>query len=176
VLHSGDYYRANITYITDSTFSTTTTIGSTTVDALISISTPSIPDVTPAVAWDAAGYVPGYNEHLFDPTVENKRIGVWQVSISGTGIVTLEFVRSLEFYDKLYVRHGYTYGGTNIFFDPVIKSGTLIPAYSIIPEQIKTNYTTFDGNGTRFFNYRNSYTIPGSEDKYIKFTKTGVFT
>ena len=176
VLHGSDYYRANVTYITGSTFSTTTTIGSTVVEALIAIPTPSVPDVTPAVAWDAAGYVPGYNENLFDPTVENKRAGIWQININGTGIVTLSFIQSIEFYDTLYVRHGNTYGGTNIFFDPVVKSGFVVPSYSIIPEQIKTTYTTFDGNGTRFFNYRNSYTVPGSEDKYIKFTKTGVFT
>lgn len=126
------------------------------------------------LGWDAASYVPGYNEHNLDPTVDDERIGIWEVSITDQ-IVTLTFVESMDFYDKVYVRNGLTYGGTNIYYDPVIKPGNLIPNYSIIPQQIQTTYTSFDGNGTRFFDYRDEYTEPGSGDKYIKFPKLGVF-
>ena len=78
--------------------------------------------------------------------------------------------------DKLYVRNGFTYGGTNIYFDPQVKAGRLIPNYSIIPQEIRIISTQFDGNGTRFLDYRDEYTVPESGDKYIKFAKTGVFT
>ena len=127
------------------------------------------------LGWDEASYVPGYNEHNFDPLVPNKRIGVWQINIDSNDIVTLTYIQEITIYNKLYVRTGYTYGGTNIYFDPIVKAGNLIPNYSIIPEEIKIVSTEFDGNGTRFSDYRDSYTVPESKDKYIKFSKLGVF-
>lgn len=131
---------------------------------------------TDDVLWDQAGYVPGYNENLLNPTVANQRIGIWRININDSNIVTLTFVQTLEFYDRLFVRNGYRYGRTHIFYDPKVKAGNLIPNYSIIPEQINIVGTTFDGNGTRFISNREQYTTPESGDKYIKFAKTGVFT
>ena len=133
-------------------------------------------DPTPGAEWDKSTYVPGYNEHNLDPAVINKRIGVWQINISTGGVITLSFVKAINFYDKLYVTNGYTYGGTNIYFDPVVKPKKNIPNYSIIRQQISTVSTRFDGNGTRFLDYRDSYVLPEQGDKYIKFAKTGVFT
>ena len=133
-------------------------------------------DPTPGIGWDQAAYVPGFNENNFDPQIENQRIGVWEVSINEDNIVTLTFVKTITPYQKLYVRNGFTYGATNIYYDPIVKPNNLIPNYSIIPQQIKIQYTTFDGNGTRFYDNRDEYVLPESGDKYIKFTKTGVFT
>jgi hypothetical protein len=133
-------------------------------------------DPTPGVGWDQAAYILGYNENNFNPTVANQRIGIWEVLVDDENIVTLNFVRTLLFYEKLYVRNGFTYGATNIYYDPIVKINNTIPNYSIIPQQIKIQYTTFDGNGTRFYDNRDEYVLPGIGDKYIKFTKTGVFT
>jgi len=130
----------------------------------------------PIITWDQAQYVPGYNENNFNPAIANQRIGIWAVTIDEDNIVTLEFVQTVTPYQKLYVRNGFTYGGTNIYYDPIVKPNRIIPNYSIIPQQIRTQYTTFDGNGTRFFDNRDEYVLPGTGDKYIKFTKTGVFT
>jgi hypothetical protein len=130
----------------------------------------------PIVLWDQAAYVPGYNENNFNPTVVNQRIGIWEVAVDEEDIVTLNFVRTVAFYEKLYVRNGFTYGATNIYYDPIVKPSNIIPNYSIIPQQIRIQYTTFDGNGTRFYDNRDEYVLPGTGDKYIKFTKTGVFT
>jgi hypothetical protein len=127
------------------------------------------------LGWDAASAVPGYNEHNLDPSVDNERIGIWRINIDADGMVTLTYLQEVTFYNKLYVRNGYTYGATNIYYDPVIKPGNLIPNYSIIPEEVKVLSTQFDGNGTRFYSYRDSYTIPEAGDKYIKFSKLGVF-
>lgn len=127
------------------------------------------------LGWDQAGYVPGHIEHNIDPNVPNKRIGVWQVNVSSGNIVTLEFIQSIELFDKVFVRNGQTYGSTNIYYDPVVKEGDLYPKWSIIPQEIKTVTTMFDGNGTRFFDYRDEYSEPGTGDKYIKFPKLGVF-
>lgn len=106
----------------------------------------------------------------------NQRVAVWQININDDNIVTLSLVRGIDYYDTLYVRKGFRYGGTNIYFDPIVKTGLNIPNYSIIPQQIETLNTKFDGNGTRFLNYRDSYNVPEQGDKYIKFTKSGVFT
>ena len=145
-------------------------------------------DTTPGLAWDsdawdASGYVPGYNEHLLNPLTANKRIGIWRINIAqgntpsvDENLVTLTFVQSMEYFDTVYVRRGYTHGGTNIYYNPVIKEGNLVPNYSIIPQQVDIVSTRFDGNGTRFLSYRDEYTVPGAGDKYIKFANTGVFT
>jgi hypothetical protein len=108
--------------------------------------------------------------------VANQRAAVWQVNIDTDNIVTLTLVRAIDYYDTVYVRNGFTYGDTNIYFDPVVKSGKSVPDYSKIPQQIRTTYTTFDGNGTRFYDNRDEYVVPEQGDKYIKFTKIGVFT
>ena len=131
---------------------------------------------TDDLAWDAASYVPGYDEHLLDPTIIDKRIGIWRVNIDTDNLVTLTFVRAINYYDTLFIRNGFTHGATNIYYDPVIKPNRNLPNYSIIPQQINTKATTFDGNGTKFLNYRDSYSVPEKGDKYIKFAKTGVFT
>jgi hypothetical protein len=108
--------------------------------------------------------------------VANQRAAVWQISIDTNNIVTLNLIKGTDLYDTIFVRNGFTYGGTNIYFDPVVKSGKTVPNYSIVPQQIRTTYTTFDQNGTRFYDYRDSYVVPEQGDKYIKFTKIGVFT
>lgn len=108
--------------------------------------------------------------------VANQRAAVWQVNINDDDIVTLTLVRAIDYYDTVYVRNGFTYGDTNIYFDPIVKSGKSVPNYSIIPQQIRTAYTKFDGNGTRFYDNRDEYVVPEQGDKYIKFTKIGVFT
>jgi hypothetical protein len=106
----------------------------------------------------------------------NQRAAVWQINIDTDDIVTLTLIKGIDYYDTVYVRNGFSYGGTNIYFDPVVKSGKTVPNYSIVPQQIRTIYTTFDQNGTRFYDNRDSYVVPEQGDKYIKFTKIGVFT
>jgi hypothetical protein len=108
--------------------------------------------------------------------VTNQRIGIWQINIDANSIVRLSFVSTLNYYDKLYVRNGFTHGATNIYYDPIVKTNKIIPNYSVIPQQIKVVSTRFDGNGTKFLNYRDSYSVPEQGDKYIKFVKNGVFT
>lgn len=198
-------------------------------------------DPTPPKTWDTTVYVPGYNEHLLDPVVPDRRIGIWRINISVDNIVTLtstitsdtfsgngvktEFAltdpfaasisvyvghtlkvkdldyvitngiltfasppiaglgnivvnyNELNYFNSLYVRNGFTYGGTNIYYDSVIKPNKLIANYSIIPQFVRSeiNSTRFDGNGTRFFDHRDSYELPFSNDKYIKFASTNVF-
>lgn len=105
----------------------------------------------------------------------NQRAGVWQIKITNN-IVTLEFVVAMNFKDSVTVRNGYTYGGTTIYLDPTIPTGKTVPAYTTIPRTLTFNATIFDGNGTRFLDYRDMPVSPEEGDKYIKFPKLGVFT
>ena len=131
---------------------------------------------TDDLPWDAANYIPGYNEHLLNPSIPDERIGIWQIGIDANSIVRLNFVSSINYYDKLYVRNGFTHGATNIYYDPIVKTNKTIPNYSVIPQQIRIIATRFDGNGTKFLDYRDTYSVPEQGDKYIKFAKNGVFT
>ena len=100
---------------------------------------------------------------------------MWRIDIDSEDIVTLTYIQAITIYHSVFVKNGYTRGATNIYLDPVIKPNNLIPNYSIIQEQISIVSTQFDGNGTTFYDYRDSYTVPTSMDKYIKFSKLGVF-
>ena len=137
---------------------------------------PSTIDLTPSEAWNESEYVPGFIENNLNPAVTNQRIGVWRINILPSGIVRLTFVKAIEYFNRLYVRRGSRYGRSNIFFDPVIKPNKTVPNYTLFRQEIKTVATTFDGNGTRFYDNRDEYVVPEEGDKYIKFTKTGVFT
>lgn len=126
--------------------------------------------------WDAADYVPGSRENNLDPNVPNERAGIWRINVSDEDIVTLTFIQSVSFYQSVFVRYGFNYGTTNIYYDPLVKPNLSLPNYSRIVQEIRTTYTSFDGNGTRFYDNRDEYSVPGQGDKYIKFAKTGVFT
>jgi hypothetical protein len=176
VLYSGTYYRTEYDFTSGNTFSNTATISGNVVTVLTELASHTSPDLTPALGWDKSSYVPGSNENLLNPSVVNKRAGIWKINIDSDDIVTLSFVQSLGFYDTIYVRNGFTHGSTHIYYDPIIKAGSTVPNYSIIPEQINIVATRFDGGGTKFLNYRDNYSVPGQGDKYIKFGKNGVFT
>jgi Putative Ig domain len=190
ITYNSKYYRVNESFISGTVFELAiveygfdrnadrydqqTFDSSIVLSALTQIPKPGISNKTQGIGWDASNYVPGYQEHTVGNLI-NQRAGVWQINIDSNQIVTLAFLKEINTYDKLYVTNGRTYGSTNIFYDPVIKTGNTVPNYTMIPQQISTDYTTFDGGGTRFFNYRNEFTQPEIGDKYIKFTKLGVF-
>lgn len=109
--------------------------------------------------------------------VPNKRAGVWKININD-GIVTLEFINEVQVGQKVKVLEGNSYGFTFLTYDPILKQDASVPSYSVWSDVVKTtaDATTFDGNGTRFFDYRDTYTEPEIGDKYIKFPQIGVFT
>ena len=134
--------------------------------------------VSPSVhqSWDPATTVPGYNEHNLNSSVRDERISIWTINIDSNNLVTLTSTTEIAFYDKVYVRNGSNYGGTNMYYNPTVATNKVIPEWTVIPQQISTTYTTFDGNGTRFFDNKDIYAAPGSGDKYISFPRIGVFT
>ena len=79
--------------------------------------------------------------------------------------------------DRVQINNGKTYGQTVVFYDTSIKAESTVPAYTLESAGLSnsTIQTRFDGYSTRFFNYRDSYAEPGTNDKYLKFPKYGVF-
>ena len=124
--------------------------------------------------WDASNYVPGYEEHLLNPTVINQRIGIWKINISGN-MVKLTFVQSILANESVFVRYGTSYSGENIYYDPIVKVGNTVPNYSPIHQVIKSIGTTFDSRTTLFYDNRDVYVGPEENNHYIKFPQTGVF-
>lgn len=132
-------------------------------------------DTTSNPNWDPATVVPGFNENIVNTSIRNERISIWTISIVNNRVI-LTSTTEIEYYDKIFVRNGSNYGGTNIYYDPTVQPNKTIPSWQAIPQQISTVYTTFDGNGTRFFNNKDSYANPGQGDKYISYPRIGVFT
>lgn len=136
------------------------------------------------LGWDSAEYVPGYLEYI-TTGVANQRAGVWKINIDADSIVSLTYETAIVYRDSVAVRTGDSFGGRKLFFDPVagvnidplLGTTRSFPAWTQIPLLLQTekSKTSFDINGTRFFTNRDQPVIPGQGDKYIKFTKTGVF-
>jgi hypothetical protein len=84
-------------------------------------------------------------------------------------------VPQLNYNDTVYVRNGFTHGSTNIYYDPSIKTDKLVPNFSEIPQKIRTTGTIFDGDGTKFYDYRVNYVIPGQGEQAVRFPRLNVF-
>jgi hypothetical protein len=101
-------------------------------------------------------------------------VTVYPTAVSTVGS-TITFIPQPNYNNSIYVRNGYTHGGVNIYYDPVIKTTNTVPNYSEIPQQIKTTSTIFDGNGTLFYDYRDTYIVPEQGNKYLRFPRVNVF-
>jgi photosystem II stability/assembly factor-like uncharacterized protein len=122
--------------------------------------------------FDSLEAIPGYVESLNTGT-SNQRAGIWQVNISDQGLVSLTFQRQILPGQVVTVVNE----TTKLVYDPLIKPGKTVPEYSLIGSNLadSTQNTSFDEEGTRFVNNKDSYTSPGDLDQYLKFPKTGVF-
>jgi hypothetical protein len=132
-------------------------------------------DSTPLDRYEA---IPGYLDVQSGLSTVNQRAGVWTIHIDANNVVTLEFTREIRVSNELRVNNGASYSGSVLIYDPVIPNGFSVPAYRAVTRNNNDsiNRTTFDGNGTKFLNYRDVYTKPEIGDKYLKFPQIGVFT
>jgi hypothetical protein len=95
--------------------------------------------------------------------------------VTGSLGSTITFIPQPNYNNNIYVRNGFTHGGVNVYFDPVIKTNNTVPNYSEIPQEVKATSTIFDGNGTLFYDYRDTYVVPEQGNKYLKFPRLNVF-
>ena len=121
--------------------------------------------------------IPGFFENSLDPTVDNQRGGTWRINIVNN-IVSLEPVLYVALNERIRVLNGMTYGGAILYYNIQLAAGQSVPYYSVYkynPNLIRQR-TTFNGDSTKFFSFRDQYYTPGSQDKYVKFPQYGVFT
>jgi hypothetical protein len=170
---TADYFDENLFIVGNPLPPANATINGTDTNASITSLT-TISDLDD-LGWDAATIVSGFVEHDVNSAVRDERISVWQLSMDDDKIISLTSIQEVEYLNVLFVRNGSTYGRSDIYYDPILKDGLTIPNYSIIPQSINVDATTFDMNGTKFYNNRDKYEDPGIGDKYIKYTKTTVF-
>ena len=80
--------------------------------------------------------------------------------------------------EKVRVSKGQSHGGSILTYDTAVKSGNTVPEYTATNQKNNASKekTTFDGNGTRFIDFRDQYADPEINDKYLKFPQIGVFT
>jgi hypothetical protein len=128
--------------------------------------------------------IPGYVESGADPLLENQRAGIWLITVDDNGLVKLEFQQEIgpagsSSTGVLQVRYGSKYGGNLIRYSVSSQiPPKTVPDYAILDTGVVeiVDGTTFDSNSTRFLNGVDSYQLPDSGDKYLKFPKTGVFS
>lgn len=132
--------------------------------------------------YDSSGFdpytvIPGYFENSLDPLIPNQRGGVWRITITNN-IVTLVPELSVTVNDRVRVLNGSTYGGAIVYYSPSLSQGQSVPYYEVYKynPNLTRQRTTFNGDTTKFFSYRDQYYTPGSQDKYVKFPQYGVFT
>jgi hypothetical protein len=101
--------------------------------------------------------------------------------------IHLQFVSEILLNQTVKIRTGKTYPSTTLAYRSV--PGKSVPGFVVFEGTLASQETTFDGGscscregntferrgGTAFSNNRDKYTIPESEDKYIKFPQDGVF-
>jgi hypothetical protein len=139
------------------------------------VTTPSIEGYD-SEAWDLYNVIPGYLEKVQGIATVNQRGGVWQINIVN-GIVNLTPVLEILPNQRVSIIAGKSYASSILYYNPILSVGQTVPFYSVVKlgaNAIKTA-TTFNGNSTKFFSYRDQYYTPGSQDKYLKFPQYGVF-
>jgi len=103
--------------------------------------------------------------------------GTYLIS-SNITLSTSTIYQDMTYNNTIYVRQGSTHGGLRIYYDPTIKTGTVFPSWTALggqQAQIKTTGTTFDGGGTLFYDYRDTYTVPEQGDGVVVFPHQNVF-
>jgi hypothetical protein len=126
--------------------------------------------------WNLNGQViPGFLEHQLNPSIPNQRSSIWQINISSGNVVTLSVSSSIIAGEYIQINFGNTGNSSIWYYDPVLKPGQSVPAFTRIPTLLNNPTTRFDNYGTRFINNRDVYETPESGDRYLKFPKVGVF-
>jgi hypothetical protein len=126
--------------------------------------------------FDQYSVVPGYLENAQNSSIVNQRGGIWRININND-VVSLEFVTSVELNTRIRILTGKSYTGAIVYYSFNNVPGQSVPNWQVFKYQPNTvaKATTFNGGGTRFFSYRDTYYAPGTQDKYLKFPQYGVF-
>lgn len=127
-------------------------------------------------AYDGYTVIPGYLEYIQGTSPVNQRGGVWEINIVNN-IVNLIFVKEIATNGRVQIINGKSHASSIMYYNPILATGHTVPAYSVY--QLSLNAvkipTTFNAGTTKFFNNRDQYYTPDTQDKYLKFPQHGVF-
>lgn len=128
------------------------------------------------ISFDTYDVVPGFLEKAQGIAPVNERGGIWQINIVN-GVVTLLPIQEIEVNQRVRVLNGSSYSGSIMYYNQMLNPGQTVPFYSVVTLQSNaiTVRTTFNGDSTRFFSYRDEYYTPGENDKYVKFPQYCTF-
>jgi hypothetical protein len=135
------------------------------------ITTPET-EVVSSQASDFGNDLVGFDTRLYDFSIDWTNPPAFP-----NQVVTLEFVEEVLPGEQVQVNNGTTRGQTVMVYDPTLHSNRTVPEYINVSYQtgIIRAFTKFDNTGTRFFSHRDTYSVPESNNKYLKFPKIGVF-
>lgn len=128
------------------------------------------------ISFDDYTVVPGFLEQAQGISPVNERGGVWQINIVND-VITLMPIQEILVNQRVRVLNGSTYSGSIMYYNQMLNPGQTVPFYSIVTLQSNAIAvrTTFNGDTTRFFNYRDEYYTPNENDKYVKFPQYCTF-
>lgn len=126
--------------------------------------------------YDAFTLIPGYLENAQNPTIVNKRGGVWRITIVND-IVFLIFITQIYTNQRIQITSGKTRSGSIMYYNPITPPGQSVPYYTATTNSAVaiSRPTTFNAGTTKFFTRKDQYYTPSSQDKYLKFPQYGVF-
>ena len=129
------------------------------------------------MVFNAAPSFPPLPPNIEIRTSVNERGGIWQVKIVDN-FVNLLPIQEILPGQRLRVSNGNTYSGSIVYYNQILNVGQTVPYYSVYKLQSNavTTKTTFNGDTTKFFSFKDQYYTPGQQGQYLKFPQYGVFT
>lgn len=127
------------------------------------------------LSYDENSIVPGYLEHTMNPLVENRRGGIWRITVDSDSLIWLEFVQQIEIGQVLQVLYGFSHGNSRIIYSASLDAEHNVPYYVVYTNKLNDSAATtyFDNHGTKFIDYRDKILSPQENDKYIKYPYYG---
>jgi len=109
-------------------------------------------------------------ESAANPTLQNERMAIWQISIDSKNIVRLTILQNTQTNEYVQVRSGETYRGSQLYRPATPAAGLAFINWQPLPSAI-AQQTTFDGNSLRFIVPVDMYTTTDEYDKYLVYPK-----
>lgn len=123
--------------------------------------------------FDEAVIVPGEIEAAADPLLTNERMGVWQINVSSSGIVTLALVTDTLTNDYVTITDGDRYKTAQLYRPSVPGPGLTLINWQPLPSALAAE-TIFDGGSLRFIAPVDMYTNTQEFDRYLVFPKRNI--
>lgn len=128
--------------------------------------------------YDMYSVVPGFLEKIQQVSPVNQRGGVWKINIINN-TVNLTFVQEIDPNQKVQIRNGSTYINAIVYYNQNLLPGMSVPRYTLYTYNnlsVTAIRTTFNGDTTKFFSYRDEYYAQSTQDQIIKFPQTDAFS